>query len=298
MSEVPTTVERLGYHREARVVIIHADDIGMCQASVSAYRDLVSGGLISSASVMVPCPWFPAIAEFCRSAPEVDVGLHLTLTSEWNSLRWGPLSRIDATSGLVDAEGYFPRRKQELHATVQTAPARHEMEMQLRRARDAGLALTHVDSHMFSVFHSKLFAAYVELGMANGLCPVVAARENDLLEWYDPTGGELGRSVLAEARRQGLPTVDHIVFPNLARGSEGLRQAKAVFDGLQPGLTHLVIHPAADTPEIRAITTQWPARVAEYEVFMHPELRKYVEASDVYVIGYKELSLLLNQARR
>ena len=295
MNNEPTTVERLGFDRDSRVVAIHADDVGICQATVTAYRDLISDGLLSSASVMVPCKGFRAIAELCRGAPELDMGVHLTLTSEWQSCRWAPLSPADEKSGLVDAEGYFPRTRQLLHASVQAGPARQEMQTQLRRARDAGIALTHIDSHMFTVFHSKLFDAYVELGMENGLCPVIAVRGDRPLEWDDPDEVEAGRRVLGHAKQRGLPTVDHVVFPNLVRGSEGLRKAKAIFDGLAPGLTHLIIHPATDTPEIRAITPQWPSRVAEYEVFMQAELREYVEASDVHVIGYRELSEVMNR---
>ena len=103
-------LKKLGLSDEARVVIFHADDIGMCQASLAAYADLVGVGLISAASTMVPCPWFPATAAFCRANPDrVDMGVHITLTSEWADYRWGPTSTCDPTSGLLDADGYMHR---------------------------------------------------------------------------------------------------------------------------------------------------------------------------------------------
>lgn len=83
---------RLGYGPDDRVVIIHADDVGMCQASLAAFADMVAFGLVSSGSTMVPCSWFPAAAAFCRANPEVDMGVHVTLTCEWDAYRWGPIS--------------------------------------------------------------------------------------------------------------------------------------------------------------------------------------------------------------
>jgi hypothetical protein len=102
-------LSRLGYGPEDRVVVLHADDIGMCHATLPAYVDLLEFGLISSAATMVTCPWFPQAAALCRAQPEADMGAHLTLTCEWDDYRWGPISTRDYASGLLDAEGYLHR---------------------------------------------------------------------------------------------------------------------------------------------------------------------------------------------
>src|SRR5215212_5919225 len=86
---------KLGYSNNDRLVIIHTDDIGMCHASVQAFKDLWAFGTISSGAVMVPCPWFPAVAQMCRGNPEME------------SYRWGPISTKDTDSGLIDEAGYF-----------------------------------------------------------------------------------------------------------------------------------------------------------------------------------------------
>jgi len=101
---------QLGFSATDRVAVIHADDVGMCQASLSAFVDLLEVGLVTTGSTMVPCPWFPATAVFCRKNSDVDMGVHITLTCEWENYRWGPISTVDQTSGLMDEEGYFPRR--------------------------------------------------------------------------------------------------------------------------------------------------------------------------------------------
>jgi len=104
-----TALRELGFSAADRVVIVHADDVGMCNATVNAFFELADYGVISSGSVMVPCPWFPAVAAACRGNADIDVGVHLTLTSEWDRYRWGPISTRDPASGLLDEEGYFYR---------------------------------------------------------------------------------------------------------------------------------------------------------------------------------------------
>ncbi|MCU1451263.1 MAG: uncharacterized protein JWP02_3433, partial [Acidimicrobiales bacterium] len=139
----------LGFSATDRVVVVHADDIGMCAATVDAFLELRGRGLTSSGSVMVPCPAFPDVAARARRT-DLDVGVHLTLTSEWDRYRWGPVSALDATSGLVDEEGCF-HRNQDRWTHIDPDAARTEMDAQVDRALAAGLDLTHLDCHMFSM---------------------------------------------------------------------------------------------------------------------------------------------------
>src|SRR3954470_8351299 len=122
-------LRELGFSDGDRVVVVNADDVGMCGATVDAFFDLIDSGLASSGSAMVPCPWFPAVAARCRerAAGSVDIGVHLTLTCEWDLYRWGPLSTRDPRSGLVDDEGYFFRNA-DLWTGLDPAAARTEME--------------------------------------------------------------------------------------------------------------------------------------------------------------------------
>ena len=168
-------LRKLGFDAQDRVVIIHADDIGMCQATLSAFADLVDVGLVSSGSVMVPCPWFPEAATWCRNHPAVDVGVHLTLTCEWNGYRWGPLSTRDPASGLLDEEGHFHRRRQSLWQQASPHAVRVEMQAQVERARKAGLDLTHLDCHMFAAMEERFMPHYIRLGYYHGMVPHGAA---------------------------------------------------------------------------------------------------------------------------
>ncbi|HYP28561.1 MAG TPA: polysaccharide deacetylase family protein [Blastocatellia bacterium] len=274
-------LKKLGFDAADRVVVIHVDDIGMCHATLPAFFDLVGAGLVSSGSVMVPCPWFPEAASHCRARPLVDVGVHLTLTSEWDGYRWGPLSTRDPASGLVDTEGYF-YRNQSMWERPDAGVIRAEMTAQVDQARKAGLDLTHLDCHMFAALDTRLVGEYVGLGFERGL-PVLMVKQP---QWVEI----LSERAISEWEEQGLPVFDHLREMYLNKPAEGrLDQAKEVFDNLPPGLTFFMTHPAHDTPELRAIAADWQQRVADYETFMSSGLRDHVRNSGIQVIGWRAL---------
>lgn len=274
-------LKKLGFDVTDRVVVINADDIGMCQATLVAFSGLIESGLVSSGSVMVPCPWFPETASFCRRRPFVDIGVHLTLTSEWDSYRWGPVSTRDPASGLIDAEGYF-YRNQSMWERPDPQVIRAEMLAQVDRARKAGLDLTHINCHMFATLDTRLIGHYVGLGFDQRL-PVLMVRQP---QWVEI----LSERAINEWEEQGLPVFDHLREMHLNKPAEGrIHQAKEVFDDLPPGLTYFMIHPAKDAPELRAITDDWQQRVADYEAFMSAELHDHVRKSGAQVIGWRAL---------
>ena len=286
---------RLGFADDDRVVIIHTDDIGMCQATVSAFADLVDFGLISSGAVMVPCPWFPQVAAYCRQHPQVDMGVHLTLTSEHDSCRWGPISTRDPASGLIDEEGYFYRQSEEVPAHGDAVAVQLELQAQVARALDAGIDVTHIDTHMGTVAHLKFIPAYVQLALQHGLPPMILRL--DEAGWrkmgMDSETAAFAAQLVQQWEAQGLPLLDHLVALPLDQSADRVELAKKTFDSLPPGLTHFIIHPAQDTPELRAITPNWQGRVADYRTFTDEELCDYVKNSGVRVIGYRALRELI-----
>ena len=271
---------RLGLAPHDRAVILHADDVGMCPATVSAFAELALAGAVSSGSLMVPCPSFAAAAVFCRDHLEVDAGVHLTLTSEWESYRWGPLSEQEAASGLLDATGCFHRDSAD---DADPAAAEREMRAQLDRATSAGIDVTHVDCHMFAAFHPRLFPGYLR---------VARDRRLPALVWRDLAGEDQRRQV-EEWEQAGLPVLDAVAWLPLGEVADRWEQARAIFDELPAGVTHLILHPAHDGPELRAIARDWPARVADFELFRSGRPREYLQRRGVHVIGYRALRSLL-----
>lgn len=291
-------LKKLGLADSDRVVILHADDVGMCQASVTAFADLVSFGLVSSGAVMVPCPWFPAVAAYCRENPGVDLGVHLTLTCEWQTYRWGPISTRDPASGLLDGEGYFYHRSEEVQAAGDAAAVQRELEAQLARALAAGVDVSHLDTHMGTVAHPKFVAGYVQLALQHHL-PAMVPRLDD--EGWRGLGmdGEMAAlavQFVAQLEAQGVPLLDHVVaLPLDEEPGDRLALAQQELGALPPGLTHFIIHPAADAPELRAITRNWRSRVADYELFQSREMRDWVQSEGLHVIGYRTLRELWRQ---
>src|SRR5436305_13770975 len=141
-----TIAERLGYPRDAKLLIVHADDLGMAHSVNAATIKAFETGLVNSGSIMVPCPWLSEIAAYARANPQADLGLHLTLTSEWTSFRWGPVSPRDRVTSLLDKDGYFYLTASEAAAHADPKQVELEITAQIERARALGIQPTHLDS--------------------------------------------------------------------------------------------------------------------------------------------------------
>jgi len=272
-------LKQLGFSPTDRVVIIHADDIGMCQASTDAFPDLWDFGLISAASTMVPCPWFPKVAAYCRSHSGLDMGVHFTLTCEWETFRWGPISTRAADSGLLDDEGYFYRSSDSVFSSANPAAVGPEIEAQVARALQAGIDVTHVDHHMLALGSPQLFPLYVDAAIRHRL-PLYIERARD---------GAIYPPVIEQVEAAGLPVFDDTLMMPLDGNENRLDAAKRLFNSVKPGLTYFILHPSKDTPELRAIAPDWRYRVGDYETFTSTALRDYVRASGIQVIGYRAI---------
>lgn len=281
----------LGLGPRDRAVIFHVDDIGMCQATLPALEELLNFGLVSSASIMAPCAWFPAAAAWARAHPDADLGVHLTLTSEWEAYRWGPLTTRDPASGLIDQEGYFPRDVASVHARAEPTAALTELAAQIERALAAGIDATHIDTHMGAVAHPKFMAGYVELARRYALPPMICRL--DEAGWraagLSPDVARYAAAMVRQLEALGLPLLDHLVMLPLDQPHDRVALAQQLLRALPPGITHFIIHAACDTPEQRAIASDWPSRVADYEAFLSRELRDWVRDQGITVIGYRAI---------
>lgn len=292
-------LEKLGFAPDTRVVIFHADDVGMCQATIRAYHDLVSFGLVSSASVMVPCGWFPAVGQYCRGNHNgnIDMGVHLTLTCEWDSYRWRPISTADPASGLLDEDGYFHRTTEAVGQAGDPAAVQAEIHAQINRALEAGIDVTHLDTHMGATIHPKYLPLYIGAALEYRL-PFMFFRMDEETLRAQGLSDELvsmGLQAIAMLENQGYPLLDHIYQMPLDNTRENrVEQAKAALCALKPGITHFIIHPAAESDELRAICpTDWRSRVGDYEAFTSEALRDFVVEQGIQVIGYRLLKQLL-----
>ena len=224
------------------------------------------------------------------------MGVHLTLTSEWDTYRWRPISTTDPASGLLDEEGYLYRLAAPVRARADAAAAGREMQQQIERGMAAGIDVTHIDSHMFTIYHPKLLPVYLDLARQYRL-PTLMVRTMERmlrLDAYDrETVAGMARLVEA-AEADGLPFVDDIfVMPLVFSVDDRLAYAQRILEELPPGITCFIVHPAHDTPELRAMAPDWPARVGDYHLFLSEAWREVVARSGVQVIGYAALRDLI-----
>lgn len=289
-------LKKLGFSTDDRVVIIHTDDIGMCQATVDAFADMVAFGLISSGAVMVPCPWFLEVAAYARGHPAVDLGAHLTLTSEYERYRWGPLSTCDPRSGLLDGQGFLHKTTQDVWANADPEAVVAELDVQVRRAMAEGIQLTHIDTHMGSIAHPTLIPGYIQLATQYGLPPMIprlSAEELMGVGHVDEDTAQMITGMVQTLEEMGVPLLDGLSGLELDDSEDRFEQAKQALQALQPGLTHFIIHPAKDTPELRWITSSWDCRVADYETFTSDAMRDFIRDEGIQVIGYRALQALM-----
>jgi chitin disaccharide deacetylase len=289
-------LRKLGLADQDRAVIIHIDDVGSCQAANAAYAELVDFGLISSAAIMVPCPWFPQAAAYCRANPKVDMGVHLTLNSEWDEYRWGPVSTRDNSTGLLDNEGYFYRRQPPVQEKADPEAAYIELKSQIDRALAAGIDPTHMDGHMGTIIHSKFIPIYVRLALEYRLPPSILIRGDE--QGYRSIGvdPEIAVKAINDLENQGVPLLDNVAGMPLDKPENRLETAKEIFGALKPGITHLYLHPCHDTPELRATMPDWRDRVGDYEVFLQEELRQFIKDQGIHIIGNRVLRDLMRAA--
>ena len=276
-----TLVEQLGHGPDAKLVIINCDDLGSSRSANVATYDALRNGEGSSASLMVPCPWARDAAAGYRGD---DVGVHLTLNSEWETYRWAPITQAPS---LLDGDGGFPRTLEDSWDHADLDEVRRELRAQVERAILWGFDITHLDSHMGTLqLRADFFDAYLELAIDFAL-PLRMG----------PAGGErvVGFPYRELASAEGIVFPDHFV---LYSGVGGRRHAERALFDLRPGVTELYFHPAIDTDELRASHPDWAGRVEDHAFLCHdPSLRDLLDRAGAQVIGYRELRDLQRSQR-
>lgn len=251
--------ERLGFSRELRLVVVHADDIGMCHAANEGAFEALAAGPATCGSVMVPCPWFADAAARARElGAAVDLGVHLTLTAEWEHYRWGPVAGAPAVPSLVDAYGHFPRSFAACAENARAEDADRELRAQIDRAIDAGIDVTHIDSHMGTAFAPQLLEVYLQLARDYRLPAfVVRPRAGPLAQLGAGSAKARLVRLIQEYEADGFPVFDSVDLDSLgfAQG-EGRAHNLGRIAGLKAGLTYLVCHPARAGDELGAIAPE------------------------------------------
>jgi chitin disaccharide deacetylase len=287
-AEVPLQV-RLGFPADAKLLILNADDLAMAHSEDAASFEALEHKWVTSGTVMVPCPWFTEVAAYAKAHPEADLGLHLTLTSEWDTYRWGPVAFRASVPSLVDANGYFYPDQAQLVAHAKPQEVEIELRAQIDRAKAMGLEPSHLDAHMHTLYTTpELFSVFLKVGRAYNL-PIRMARNNP---FFQARLGQIGPEDL-------IP--DAIFSPEAdVSPSRWLDYYLDVIKNLQAGVTEIFVHLARDDAESRAIMinhADWGAAWRQRELYTvsNPAFRRALENNHVTLIGWRDLKRLLQQ---
>lgn len=288
----PTYAERLGWPAGSRVVIFHSDDLGMSHEMNAGAIDALTQGVVTSASVMMPCPWVPEIVRWHKANPQYDLGLHLTLTSEWTDYRWEPLLGADTVPGLVDPEGcLWPRVDQVIeHATADEVEA--EVRAQIRRARDMGFNFTHLDSHMGTLFANLgYFRRYVKIGSELGIPILMPGGHATYAALEAPGMVPMMKLMGKVVWESGLPVIDDLHGGSYAwkTGEDNIQGFMQLLRDLKPGITEVIVHCATASETFPKITDSHPQRDGNRIGLTSPAVRRVIEEEGIILTDWREL---------
>jgi chitin disaccharide deacetylase len=281
--------ERLGYRQSERLLIVHADDVAMIHSVNAAFIKSLERGRVNSGSVMVCCPWFPEVVAYARAHPELDLGVHLTLTSERTHYRWGPTAPRSEVPSLVDRLGYF-HQTWTFDTRINPNEVEIELRAQIEKAYAAGLRPTHLDSHQYRLQMGgrDLFSIFLRLGREYHL-PVFVAR-NWFAQW----------PYLELSLTQTDIVIDHtITVESELAPEEWPRFYRHAIENLPPGVTEFVIHPGLDDLELRAFSADRPTwgaawRQRDFDFCMSCEFEALLAKHDIRLISWREIATKLH----
>jgi predicted glycoside hydrolase/deacetylase ChbG (UPF0249 family) len=287
-----TLAERLGFKATDRVLIINGDDVGVSHASVAATADALENGLMTSATIMVPCPWFLEAASYAKSHPQADFGLHLTHTAEWKNYKWGPVASKSDVPGLVDPQGYLWPDIVNVYSHSTPEQAYIEARAQIQKALSAGIDVTHLDSHMGTLqYNLQYYEVYRRLAKEYDL-PIRMASQETLAA----AGGEGLRKQLVE---DGILCPDYLIHGGRNKGESVSDYWKRMLKDLKPGVTELYIHAALAGDEMKHITNSWQDRAEEHRLFTSDkEIHQILDSLEVKRVGYRPLRDLQRRMRK
>jgi len=285
-SPVKSVQERLGYPASARLLVIHADDLGMNHSVNRATFEALEKHWITSSSILVPCPWFPEVVRWAKDHPDADLGIHQALNSEWTTLRWGPVSSTDKVPSLLTSDGTLPLDTDIVSRNAKPAEVEAELHAQIDRARSSGIRLSHLDSHMGALFGTAdLFKVYQKMGYHYGL---------PILEELDGAHGPLGIT----------PRPDEVLVQKVVSIAPGVEAKdwtawyEKQLAPLEPGVYEIIVHLAYDDEEMRGATADHPDwgaawRQHDFDMVKSAEFQTFLKDQKFVLVGWKDLAKAL-----
>jgi predicted glycoside hydrolase/deacetylase ChbG (UPF0249 family) len=275
---------------QTRYLIVHSDDAGMSHSVNVATQQSMENGAVNSASIMVPCPWFKEFAQFAKNHPTYDFGIHLTLNSEWENYRWGPVASKDKVPSLVDAEGFLWDGTSQVVEHAKADEVKIELRAQIDKALSFGVPLSHLDTHMGAVItRPDLVRVYVELGLEYDLPVLFFKQMSPGMKKEYPALAERFQDAVTRLKEQKLPLLDGLL--QFYGGNNAEAREKLYFDEIAkigPGVTQLIVHCGYENDELRAISDSSVRRDQDRKIFGDPKTKRWIEDQGIKLITWKQ----------
>jgi predicted glycoside hydrolase/deacetylase ChbG (UPF0249 family) len=292
-TEAPANwAERLGYPKGAKVLMLHSDDVGMCEEANQATEAYLDKGLIQSAAIMIPCPNAKAFVDWAIANPKQDIGLHLTLTSEWKTYRWSSVTPKDSVPGLHDPEGKMWRSVPEVVMNASPAELEKEVRAQIEQSIAWGYRPDHIDTHMGTLYgHPAFVEVFFRVAQEYGIpANAIDLSNAKVVEKFKGQGYPLTDEVVALANGYTLPKLDD--FTSVPKGDtyeEKIQHFKDLVMGLDAGITEIIFHPSVETENLKTITNSWQQRSWEAQMFADPDLIAFFKEQNIIFTNWKEM---------
>jgi predicted glycoside hydrolase/deacetylase ChbG (UPF0249 family) len=288
-----TWAERLGYPKDKKVLLLHMDDIGMCPEANAAAEQYINNKQILSASVMMPCPNAEEFIQWAKENPDADVGLHLTLTSEWKTYRWPSVTEPAKVPGLIDPDGKLWPEVPDVVTHASAEEVEREIRAQIEKCLALGFRPTHIDTHMGTLYGSP---EYVEVFFKvaqeyNIPANAIDLSDRDVVNKFKKQGYPINDDVIKLANEYQLTKLDD--FSSVPSGKTYEEKRSNFFElvkSFKPGLTEIIFHPSVETDNLRTITGSWQQRVWEAQLFSDPVVHEFFEKEGIIHTNWKELT--------
>lgn len=283
--------EKLGYPSDKIVLMLHADDVGMCYEANEAAKNYLTAGHIQSAAMMVPCPWFNEIANWYKENPDYDMGLHLAMNSEWKWYRWGPVAGQDNVPGMCDKDGYLWRGVLQTATHASGDEIETEIRAQLERALSRGIQPSHIDTHMGTLYARIDYTrAYLKVAEEYRIPAMVVELTPPVIAKFRKQGYPITKAAIEEMASYSLPKVDDFhAAPEADNYDAKKEKFFELVRSMRPGINEVIFHPSTETEGLKRITNSWRQRSWEAQMFSDPQVLAFFEREGVEFTNWKEM---------
>ena len=286
-----TYAERLGWKSDDTVLVIELAEGGMSHSVNRGITEVLDKGQAASISTMMTGPWLPNLMRYARTKTSLDIGVELTLNSEYEAYRWGPVSGKPKVPSLVDEHGYLWKSTALFAAKATPDDVEVEIRAQIERAEAMGISISHLTSHLSALFaKEEFFERYLKVAIEKQIPVLLPA---GLATYANIQNTNLVQMVKKHATRiwnSGLPLVDdmHTASAQWESGAKKLTFT-SMLHILRPGLTVMVINPAIPTDEFNLIAPNGRSRLADAMAMQDIDLKRVIESRGIIMTNWKEI---------